>query len=99
MLTRDTGALGTTVAKVRITEQRADGREPAVHPGHHWLTVLSGVARLLLGERTVLVRAGEAAQFPTMTPHLLLAHGGPVEILTIFDQQGRGCQDEGGPSR
>jgi quercetin dioxygenase-like cupin family protein len=50
--------------------------------------VLSGTARLQLGERTILVAAGDAAQFSTMVPHAIGAHGGPVEILTIVDSDG-----------
>lgn len=50
--------------------------------------MLAGTARLQLGERTVLVRTGEAAAFSTMVPHVIGAHDGPVEILTIFDHDG-----------
>lgn len=31
---------------------------------------------------------GQAAEFSTMVPHSFGAHDGPVEILTIFDQEG-----------
>jgi quercetin dioxygenase-like cupin family protein len=56
--------------------------------GRDWFTVLSGTARLQLGERTILVDAGQAAEFSTMIPHAFGAHDGPVEILCIFDQDG-----------
>ncbi|MCD1144211.1 XRE family transcriptional regulator [Kocuria sp. LUK] len=80
---------GMTVAKMRFTEEHPSGRDRlAVHPGREWFTVLSGTARLHLGERTLLVEAGHAAQFSTMVPHSIGAHGGPVEILTIFDRDG-----------
>jgi len=59
-----------------------------VHPGREWFTVLSGTVRLQLGERTILVQTGDAAEFSTMVPHTIGAHGGPVEILTIFDHDG-----------
>jgi quercetin dioxygenase-like cupin family protein len=59
-----------------------------VHPGRDWFTVLSGTARLRLGERTILVEAGQAAEFSTMIPHAFGAHEGPVEILCIFDPAG-----------
>lgn len=81
------GALnGKVVAKMRITHERPG--ELGVHPGRDWFTVLSGTARLELGERTVLVRAGEVAEFFTMVPHSIGAHGGPVEILSIFNHDG-----------
>src|SRR5699024_11010669 len=51
-------------------------------------TVLSGVIRLTLGTRTIMVTPGQAVEFYTMTPHLLEAHLGPAEILTIFDHEG-----------
>jgi hypothetical protein len=44
--------------------------------------------RLRLGEREILVRQGQAAEFSTMTPHVIEAHEGPVEVLTIFDHDG-----------
>ena len=91
LLSRDAGPNGTTVAKVRITRP-APPRETAelgVHPGKDWFTVLSGAVELLLGERTIVVRAGEAAEFSTMIPHAFGAHGGPAEILCILDHDGQ----------
>ncbi|MFZ0216082.1 MAG: helix-turn-helix transcriptional regulator [Candidatus Dormiibacterota bacterium] len=89
LLSRDRALQGVTVAKMRITPERPTGTEQmGVHPGHDWFTVLSGTARLQLGERTILVHAGEAAEFSTMVPHAIGAHDGPVEILTIFDRDG-----------
>ena len=80
---------GVTVAKMRITPERPTGPEDrAVHPGREWFTVLSGTARLQLGERTILVEAGDAAEFSTMVPHSVGAADGPVEILTILDHGG-----------
>ena len=46
-------------------------------------------ARLQLGERVILVEAGQAAQFSTMAPHAITAAEGQVEILVIFDRDGR----------
>ena len=90
MLTRERAPHGVTVAKMRIT---APARPVAtsqlgVHPGRDWFTVLSGTARLQLGERTILVEAGHAAEFSTMIPHAIGAHDGPVEILIILDHDG-----------
>ena len=62
--------------------------DPKVHPGRDWFYVLEGTARLMLGDREVLVETGQAAEFNTMTPHWIAGFGGPVEILTIFDREG-----------
>jgi transcriptional regulator with XRE-family HTH domain len=87
MLARERGPHGMTVAKMRMTEPpSAPGL--GVHPGRDWFTVLSGTAQLQLGERTILVGAGEAAEFSTMTPHAMGAHGGPTEILAILTHDG-----------
>ena len=59
-----------------------------MHPGREWFTVLSGTIRLYLGDRVMLVAAGDAAEFTTMVPDSLGAAGGPAEILTIFAQDG-----------
>ena len=89
LLSRERFLNGVSVAKMRITGERPGGPDQLrVHPGHEWFTVLSGIAELHLGERVMLVRAGEAAEFSTMTPHLISAHKGPVEILTILDHDG-----------
>lgn len=87
LLSRERDRRGVTIGKMRITEQSAVG-EAQVHPGYEWFTVLSGTARLQLGSRTILVYPGQAVEFSTMTPHLLQAHDGPTEILTILDQDG-----------
>ncbi|MEN3267692.1 helix-turn-helix domain-containing protein [Pseudonocardia sp.] len=87
-LTRERGPHGVTIAKMRITAPRPVGAELGVHPGRDWFTVLSGTAHLQLGERTVLVETGQAAEFSTMVPHAIGAHGGPVEILIILDHDG-----------
>ncbi|WP_049561870.1 helix-turn-helix domain-containing protein [Nonomuraea sp. SBT364] len=91
MLTREPGPHGVTVAKMRITKPPPPRgtEEMGVHPGRDWFTVLSGTVMLLLGERTILVEAGQAAEFSTMVPHALGAHGGPAEILAIFDHDGQ----------
>jgi mannose-6-phosphate isomerase-like protein (cupin superfamily) len=88
LLSGDYGPQGMTVAKMRVTGRRPP-RELGVHPGRDWFTVLSGVARLHLGDRVILIEAGQAAQFSTMTPHAITAHDGPVEILVILDRDGQ----------
>jgi transcriptional regulator with XRE-family HTH domain len=86
LLSREGAPNGITVAKLRITRRRVDSMR--VHPGRDWFTVLSGTARLQLGPRTVVVETGQTAEFSTMIPHAVTAHGGPVEILTILDHDG-----------
>ncbi|WP_428963118.1 helix-turn-helix domain-containing protein [Micromonospora fluostatini] len=86
LLTRHGAPAGMTVAKLRVT--RPAPAELRVHPGRDWFTVLSGTVVLRLGERTILVRTGEAAEFSTMVPHAFGAHGGPAEILCILDHEG-----------
>jgi len=90
LLTRDGAPHGITVAKMRITAPKRPlpVGDLGVHPGRDWFTVLSGTARLQLGERTILVETGHAAEFSTMTPHAIGAHDGPVEIITILDHDG-----------
>ncbi|MGH9080342.1 MAG: helix-turn-helix domain-containing protein [Acidimicrobiales bacterium] len=90
VLSREAGPHGVTVAKMRLTKPEP-GRgtdELKVHPGRDWFTVLSGAIVLLLGERTIMVEAGQAAEFSTLIPHAFGAHGGPAEILGIFDHDG-----------
>jgi transcriptional regulator with XRE-family HTH domain len=91
MLTREPGPHGVSVAKMRVTRPapRRGTDELKVHPGQDWFTVLSGTIVLLLGDRTIRVEAGQAAEFSTMIPHAFGAHGGPAEVLGIFDHDGQ----------
>jgi transcriptional regulator with XRE-family HTH domain len=91
LLSREGAPNGATVAKLRISEPRRalPPDQLRVHPGRDWFTVLSGTARLQLGERTIHVETGQAAEFSTMVPHAIGAHGGPVEMLTILDHDGQ----------
>jgi transcriptional regulator with XRE-family HTH domain len=86
LLSREGAPNGMTVAKLRVT--RPVPKDLRVHPGRDWLTVLSGTLILRLGERTIRVEAGEAAEFSTMVPHALTAPEGTAEILAIYDQEG-----------
>jgi hypothetical protein len=96
LLSRTGAPPGMTVAKLRVTR-----KVPArlrVHPGRDWFTVLSGTIVLRLGERTILVRAGEAAEFSTMEPHAFGVLEGAAEILCILDHDGtRTHLGPGGP--
>jgi transcriptional regulator with XRE-family HTH domain len=68
-----------------------DDREPDLrtHEGYDWVYVLNGTLRLVLGERDLTLRPGEAAEFDTRTPHWFGATGaGPVEFLSLIGKQG-----------
>lgn len=80
---------GVSVAKMRIDPGRPiDPKALGVHPGREWFTVLSGTVELWLGDRVILIPAGQAAEFATMIPHAIGARGGPAEIVSIFDHDG-----------
>ena len=78
----------TAAVKVRL-EPVADEPVQQVHPGHDWFFVLEGRVALWLAERRIVVQAGEAAEFTTMTPHALAAVDGPAEVVMIFDRDGQ----------
>jgi mannose-6-phosphate isomerase-like protein (cupin superfamily) len=68
---------------------RAGEPDLRTHEGYDWVCVLSGRLRLVLGDREVLLEAGEAAEFDTRTPHWFGNPGPePVEILGLFGPQG-----------
>lgn len=87
MLSRPDDPSGKSVAKIRLPAKKRPP-EPRVHPGRDWLYVIKGTVRLRLGEQEHLVREGQAAEFDTMTPHSMIGHEGPAEILTILDHHG-----------
>jgi transcriptional regulator with XRE-family HTH domain len=86
LLSRPTSS--TSALKLRLEPSRTP-TEQRVHPGHDWFFVLEGRVRLSLGDREVMVEAGEAAEFATMTPHAFSAVGGPAEVIMIFDRDGK----------
>jgi transcriptional regulator with XRE-family HTH domain len=86
MLSRPTGR--TIAIKLRL-EPTSRPVEQQVHPGHDWLFVTLGRVRLSLGDREIVVEAGEAAEFTTMTPHATSAIDGPAELIMIFDRDGQ----------
>jgi len=90
LLSRDRAAAGVVVVKTRISAGAALSPESQVHPGWEWFTVLTGRARLELGDRMLIVEAGEAAEFSTMVPHRIGAvpDSGDLEILSIFNRDG-----------
>ncbi|MEU5208334.1 XRE family transcriptional regulator [Streptomyces sp. NPDC020742] len=85
-LTRQPGALQ---AFKLVIEPVRGAPEQRTHEGYEWLYVLSGRLRLLLADRDVELRAGEAAEFDTRLPHWFgPADGEPVELLSLFGRQG-----------
>jgi transcriptional regulator with XRE-family HTH domain len=87
-LARERTPFELSVAKMRITTPAPPMDGLGVHPGRDWFIVLSGTAELRLGDRIILVEAGNAAEFSTMIPHAIGAHEGPVEILAILSHDG-----------
>lgn len=60
------------------------------HEGYDWAYVLNGTLRLVLGDQDLVLRAGEAAEFDTRTPHWFGAtSAGPVEYLSLVGRQGQ----------
>ena len=80
---------GTTVAMKMRLEPTSEPPALQVHSGHDWFFVLEGRVQLLLGDRELVVEAGEAAEFATMTPHACRALDGPAELVMIFDREGQ----------
>jgi mannose-6-phosphate isomerase-like protein (cupin superfamily) len=88
-LSGDRAPHGVAVAKMRIQPcPPAPLATLGVNPGREWFTVLTGTARLQLGERTIEIAEGDAAEFSTMTPHAIGCDDEPVEVLTILDRDG-----------
>lgn len=85
MLSKATGSMRALKVRLEATPEVPAQR---VHPGHDWFFVMEGRVRLFLGERAVVVEAGEAAEFGTMIPHAFMAEGGPAEVIMVFDQEG-----------
>jgi transcriptional regulator with XRE-family HTH domain len=85
MLSRPTAA--AIAVKIRL-EPTGRAAEQRVHPGHDWFFVITGRVRLSLGDRAIVVQAGESAEFTTMTPHAVAAVDGPAELIMIFDRDG-----------
>jgi transcriptional regulator with XRE-family HTH domain len=68
-----------------------DGREPEPrsHEGYHWLYVLNGRLRVVLGDKDFVLRDGEVAEFDTHLPHWFgNADERAVEFLSILGPQG-----------
>jgi len=87
-LTRRAGGLQ---AFKMLIPSRAEPAEPTpqTHGGYEWVYVLTGRLRLVIGDRDLVLPAGEAAEFDTALPHWLgSADGHAVETLVLFGPQG-----------
>lgn len=85
-LTRRVGGIQAFKLIIPISRREPD---PKTHDGYDWLYVLNGRLRLLLGEHDLVLAPGEAAEFDTRVPHWFgVAEDQPVEILSLFGQQG-----------
>lgn len=62
--------------------------ELRTHEGHEWIYILSGRLTLLLGDQTIVLGVGEAAEFDCRVPHGFETSDHPVEALSLFGRQG-----------
>ncbi|GCD95703.1 helix-turn-helix domain-containing protein [Embleya hyalina] len=88
-LTRKPG--GLQAFKQILPAGLTDGREPDArsHEGYHWLYVLRGRLRIVLGDRDFVLTDGEVAEFDTHLPHWFgNADEHSVEFLSILGPQG-----------
>lgn len=89
-LTRNPG--GLQVYKQILPAGLTDDMTPESqsHEGYHWLYVLKGRLRMVLGEKDFVLSSGEAAEFDTHLPHWYgNADEHPVEFLSILGPQGQ----------
>ncbi|WP_134670207.1 MULTISPECIES: helix-turn-helix domain-containing protein [unclassified Amycolatopsis] len=88
-LTRKPG--GLHVYKQILPAGRTDrlDPDPRSHEGYHWLYVLSGRLRMILGDQDFVLKAGEVAEFDTHLPHWFgNADEHAVEFFSILGPQG-----------
>jgi len=79
---------GPRAYKMIVPPAEDDGEQQS-HEGYEWMYVLSGRLRLRLADLDFVMRAGEAAEFDTRTPHWFGSAGpDPAEILVLFGPQG-----------
>lgn len=88
-LTHRGPAAGLHAYKVNVSaKSRRPPDELHVHEGYDWIYVLDGKLKLLLGDSSFIIKAGEAVEFSTWTPHWFGAVDGPVELIMIVGPQG-----------
>jgi transcriptional regulator with XRE-family HTH domain len=73
--------------------------KPRSHKGYHWLYVLRGRLRAVLGPRDFVLKAGESAEFDTLVPHWFSnAEPHAVEFLSVLSSSGKGINFRFRPS-
>ncbi|MBA2954654.1 helix-turn-helix domain-containing protein [Nocardioides sp. MAH-18] len=86
-LTRRPG--GLQAYKIVFPARPRDAVALATHEGYEWMYVLSGQLRLVIGDRDLLLGAGEVVEFDTRQPHWVGNPGPhPTEVLALFGPQG-----------
>lgn len=86
-LTRKPG--GLQAFKFVMPPGHGEVPEPKSHEGYHWLYVLNGRLRVILGDQDLVLTAGEVAEFDTHLPHWFgSADQHAVEFLSILGPQG-----------
>jgi transcriptional regulator with XRE-family HTH domain len=85
-LTRQPGAAQAWKIVIPTTKSTPQLRS---HEGYEWLYVLSGRMRLVLGDRDMVLGAGEVVEFDTRVPHWFGSTGDEgAEVLSLFGRQG-----------
>ncbi|MGW2088118.1 helix-turn-helix domain-containing protein [Streptomyces sp. NPDC001880] len=89
-LTRYVGGLHAHKHVLPATGEQDVRPRQVSHEGYEWLCVMYGRLWLALGERDLVLTAGEVVEFDTRTPHGVANAGsdGPVEYLVMFGPQG-----------
>jgi len=64
--------------------EEAPGEDTSVHDGEEFIYVLSGVARLIIGEDNFELNAGDSVYYLSTTPHLISAKSGTATILAVI---------------
>jgi transcriptional regulator with XRE-family HTH domain len=88
-LTRKPGGLQAFKHILRTSPDHPAEPDLRSHEGYHWLYVLNGRLRLILGDQDLVLTAGEVAEFDTHLPHWFgNTDPQPVEYLSILGPQG-----------
>jgi transcriptional regulator with XRE-family HTH domain len=88
-LTRRGPAPGVQAFRIVISaKRRTPPRELPIHEGHDWFYVLAGRMRLVLGDRDLIAKPGQAVEFSTLTPHWFGCVDESVEAIAMFGSQG-----------
>ncbi len=64
--------------------EEATEADTSVHEGEEFIYVLSGVARLIIGEDRYRLNPGDSVYYLSTTPHLISAESGQATILAVI---------------